>query len=89
MSLVLRYLPESVSKSLAAFHTASLEDLSPVGRRHSLSETVLAASVSLLGLICPEHLFPSFIYRVDRFIIIAQIDKHNYSIKGYLLSRKT
>jgi len=57
---VLRLCTDLVSQTSAALITASLENLSAVCGSHSLTETVFLASLSLLRLICSEHMHTSF-----------------------------
>ena len=45
-----------IGQSFSAFCASSLEDVSAVSSRHSLSEAVLLFSLTLFGLIGSEHL---------------------------------
>ena len=47
---------ELVCQSFSALSASSLKNVSTVSGSHSLSETVLFLSLSLLRLICSEHL---------------------------------
>ena len=47
---------DSVGEASATLIASSLENLSAVSSCHSLSETVFLASLSLLRLICSEHM---------------------------------
>ena len=49
-----------VSQTSAALITTSLENLSAVSGSHSLAEAMFLASLSLLRLICSEHMHTSF-----------------------------
>jgi len=51
-----------VGQTSAALVTSSLENLSAVCGSHSLTETVFLASLSLLGLICSEHMHTSLLF---------------------------
>ena len=44
-----------VGQSLSALCTSSLQNVSAVGSLHSLSETMLFLSLTLLGLVSSEH----------------------------------
>ncbi len=44
-----------VGESGTTLRASPLQDFSAVSGRHSLSEAVFLASLSLLGLICSEH----------------------------------
>ena len=46
---------ESICESCSSFCTSSLEYLSAVSSSHTLSETVLYFSLTLLGLVCSFH----------------------------------
>ncbi len=52
--------PSLVGQTSAALITTSLENLSAVGGSHSLAEAMFLASLSLLRLICSEHMHTSF-----------------------------
>ena len=54
----------SVSESLSAFRTSSLENVSAVSSSHSLSETVLLLSLTLFGLVSSEHGGTSLIFGI-------------------------
>ena len=78
-----------IGKPCTTLRASSLQDLSAVRGRHSLSEAVLLASLSLLGLICSEHAAtpPSSLRNcLRRRISLAQIDKLNYISKHPCLS---
>lgn len=49
-----------VGQTSAALITTSLENLSAICGSHSLAETMFLASLSLLRLICSEHMHTSF-----------------------------
>ena len=55
---------ELVGKSLSAFRTSSLENVSAVSSSHSLSETVLLRSLTLFGLVSSEHGGTSLIFGI-------------------------
>ena len=55
---------ELVGKSLSAFRTSSLENVSAVSSSHSLSETVLLLSLTLFGLVSSEHGGTSLIFGI-------------------------
>lgn len=50
----------SVSKSRTTLCASSFEDVSSVSGSHSFSEAVNLASLSLLRLICSEHIYTPF-----------------------------
>ena len=90
-----------MSQTSAALITTSLENLSAVCGSHSLAETVFLASLSLLRLICSEHmhtsfslLFPFFLRKISFFreriralFCTLQIDNNNYIPCGCAVSR--
>ena len=52
--------PRSSGELLSSFISSSLQNVSSALARHSLSETVYLASLSLFGLICSLHNFFSY-----------------------------
>ena len=56
--------PELVGQSLSAFCTSSLENISTIGRSHSLSETMLLLSLTLFGLVSSEHIGTSLNFKI-------------------------
>ena len=53
-----------VGKSLSAFCTSSLQNVSAVRSSHSFSETVLFLSLTLFGLVSSEHSGTSLIFGI-------------------------
>ena len=57
LPFIIRHIHALVSKSCTTLSASSFEDISSVSGSHSLSEAMYLASLSLLRLICPQHLF--------------------------------
>ena len=61
-----------VGQSLSALCTSSLQNVSAVSSLHSLSETMLFLSLTLLGLVSSEHNCTSLILVIGSVSVIGR-----------------